>query len=77
MFRLLKRWREKRAAEQARIAACDEAQKQSDDLVDALMAGRAPVADRVTFPEWCELVGTTTDEMAGAQEIHEAEERGY
>ncbi len=40
-----------------------------------------PVADlptrKVTFEEWCELVGTTTDEMAEAQERHEQEERGF
>ena len=32
---------------------------------------------KITYPEWCELVGTTTDEMAEAQERHEAEERRY
>ncbi len=42
MIRALKRWREKRAAERERIAACDAARKQGDDLVAALMAGRAP-----------------------------------
>lgn len=40
-----------------------------------------PVVDlptcKVTFEEWCELVGTTTDEMAEAQERHEADERGF
>ena len=29
---------------------------------------------KLTFPEWCKLVGTTTDEMAEAQERAEAED---
>lgn len=41
-----------------------------------------PVGDliptnKVTFEEWCKLVGTTSDEMAEAQERHEEEERGF
>ena len=29
---------------------------------------------KVTFEEWCRLMGTTTDDMAAAQEWAEAEE---
>jgi uncharacterized OB-fold protein len=33
------------------------------------------MTEQVTFPEWCDLVGTTTDAMAEAQERAEEEER--
>ncbi len=49
MIKALRRWREKRRAEKARRVACAEARKQSDDLVELLMAGRAPVDDDEWF----------------------------
>ncbi len=39
----LRRWLEKRRAEKARIAACNEARRQSNALIEMIMAGRSPV----------------------------------
>lgn len=44
---------------------------------EALVPVEGQPTTKVTFEEWCELVGTTTDEMAEAQERHEEEERGF
>jgi hypothetical protein len=45
----LKRWLEKRRAEKERIARCEEGRRQSDALVEMLMAGRKPVGDDEWF----------------------------
>jgi hypothetical protein len=51
----------------------------SDPRVDrawALVPAEGQPTRKVTYPEWCALVGTTTGEMAEAQELAEAEDWG-
>ncbi len=45
MMNFLRRWLEKRRAEKARIARCEEGRRQSDALYAALMAGRIAKAN--------------------------------